>query len=76
MSDWTEVAAKAMWEHRRAAAKLAKIELLPWDEELESLRAGVRSEARVVFSELRDLFAQAGNSSYDLAADAIDEELK
>lgn len=32
--------------------------------------------ARAAMAELRDIFAEAGNSSLDLAADELDQELR
>jgi hypothetical protein len=72
MSEWIERAAKAMCE--RAGTD--------WSDASEDAYAPAliskpfwRQQARVVFSDLRDAFARANNSSYDLAADALDDEL-
>ncbi len=73
MSDWVERSAKAI-------GKL-NFPQHSWDDGAgpalnEYQRDMYRRYARVVMKELRDLFAKSNNSSFDLAADALDEELK
>lgn len=73
MSDWTEHLAKAMCE--RAGTDWSEASEDPYAPALMN-RPFWRQQAQVAMTELSGLFSAANNSSYDLAAEALDEELK
>lgn len=48
----------------------------PWSIQPKAHKSPYLDDARAAMGAIRDIFAAAGNSSFDIAADGIDDELK